>query len=49
MLAEAEPVSRQVPAPDSDLHVLFAGEDEIRALNREFLGVDGPHGRSQLR
>lgn len=42
VLAAAEPLSRQLPVPDSDLHVLFAGEDEIRALNREFLGVDGP-------
>lgn len=40
VLTEAGPNARLLPPPGSVLHVVFAGEGEIRALNREFLGVD---------
>ena len=40
VLAEAGSKARLLPSPGSVLHVVFAGEGEIRALNREFLGVD---------
>ena len=40
VLAEAGPKARLLPSPGSVLHVVFAGEGEIRALNREFLGID---------
>ena len=40
VLAEAGSKARLLPPPGSVLHVVFAGEGEIRALNREFLGVD---------
>lgn len=40
-LAEAGPQVRLSPPQGSVLNVLFAAEDEIRTLNREFLGVDG--------
>ena len=40
-LAEAGPQARLSPPRGAVLNVLFAAEDEIRALNREFLGVDG--------
>lgn len=40
-LAEAGPQVRLSPPRGSVLNVLFAAEDEIRALNHEFLGVDG--------
>ena len=39
-LAEAGPKARLLPPPGSVLHVVFAGDSEIRALNREFRGVD---------
>ncbi len=39
--AEVGPKARLSPPPGAVLNVLFAKEDEIRALNREFLGVDG--------
>ena len=39
--AEVGPKARLSPPRGSVLNVLFAAEDEIRALNREFLGVDG--------
>ena len=40
-LAEAGPQVRLSPPRGSVLNVLFAAENEIRALIREFLGVDG--------
>ena len=40
-LAEAGPQVRLSPPRGSVLNVLFVAEDEIRTLNREFLGVDG--------
>lgn len=40
-LAESDPQARLSPPRGSVLNVLFAAEDEIQALNREFLGVDG--------
>ena len=39
--AEVGPKARLSPPRGSVLNVLFAAEDEIRALNHEFLGVDG--------
>ena len=40
-LARAGPQARLSPPRGSVLNVLFVAEDEIRALNREFLGIDG--------
>ncbi len=40
-LAAGGSKARLSPPRGSVLNVLFAAEDEIRALNREFLGVDG--------
>ena len=38
----AEAALRQQSAPDADLTLVLTGDEQIRALNRDFLGHDAP-------